>query len=234
VRFLIICLCFFLVSGLAQEDNFNITEETYILPSNYKPFKFNHYVFAHFVYVPEDWLESSINIPFPGYFVKYSLPDGFAVEAGIKTIIISNEFSGGLRWGHRIGKFHFGTGLQYDYEFGWLNGFGFNNSILRASQITPRAAIGASFYNVAITFQTQFNYLLHYYIQNDQIQHNQTKDTYNGTQFLLCFEQRMFKKQVVSFGIAMNFNRFNILTWPVYNPVKIQKFYPQFNLGLVF
>jgi hypothetical protein len=213
---------------------FDIVKKSFMLPTPHKPFTFCHAVQLQMLYVPQDWLEQSLNIPFPGYFFKVHLPLGLSIDGAVKSIIVSNEFLIGPRWNYRYKHFHIGTGMDFNINYGWLNGCGFNNSQLFAYQVSPKLSAGGHFHNMSVTFSSGINYMLDYQIVNDNISHNQTRNSYNGINFSFHIEQRLFKNKVVTFGVVANYTRFHILIWPVYNPVRTQAFIPQFNLGLNF
>ncbi|MBP7476996.1 MAG: hypothetical protein KA797_00625 [Chitinophagales bacterium] len=184
--------------------------------------------------LPKDWLESNINIPFPYYKVKMGLPLHFVAEASIGTIIVSTEAIIGIKFCHSIGRFHFGLGNDLNFNFGWLDGYGFDNSTLFAWDNEPNIAIGWNFDNMALTTYFKTHIMMDYFINNGGNKTNQSKNVFNGYTIGFNIEQRLFKNKVASFGIAINEARFHILAWPVYNPVKSYYLIPQLNLGIQF
>ncbi|MBK7959509.1 MAG: hypothetical protein IPK03_16350 [Bacteroidetes bacterium] len=189
---------------------FDILQKTIYLPSPIKPFKFKHAVHLSIVSLPKDWLESNINIPFPYYKVKMGLPFHFVAEASIGTIIVSTEAIVGIKFCQSIGRFHFGLGNDLNFNFGWLDGYGFDNSTLFAWDNEPNISIGGNFDNMALTAYFKTHIMMDYFINNGGNKTNQSKNVFNGYTIGFNIEQRLFKNKVASFGIAINEARFHI------------------------
>lgn len=243
-RFLSIVIIFIILSATQTlhgknakpdtDSTFNIHEHTMALPTPGKPFSFKHQINIELVSLPKEWLESSVNIPFPGYKGRWHLPVGFAIDFSVQSIIISNQIKLGGRYLYTYKQLHAGIGFDGNLGLGWLNGYGFDNALLRSFQIEPNLAIGIHFDNLALTLEGRYRYLYDYKMSTGSVLLKESKDVFNGFTLSLNIEQRLTKSKVVQIGIAANYARFHILAWPVFNSVKEQYAMPQFNIGLNF
>lgn len=218
----------------AKRKPFDIREHTIALPSPNKAWTVKHHINIELVSLPKDWLESAVNIPFPGYKMRLHMPLGFALDASVHTIGIANQFKVGPRFLSRWKHFHAGVGLDMNANLGWLNGYGFDNSFLRVWQIEPNAAMGFHFDNLALSVEARYRYMLDYHVKTGSVVYKESQNIFNGYTLSLNVEQRLVRNQVMLIGISVNYARFHILAWPVFNPVKQQYFMPQFNIGLTF
>lgn len=216
----------------ATESDFNIHKHTIALPTPGKPFSFKHQVNLELVSLPKEWLESSVNIPFPGYKGRWHLPVGFALDYSVQSIIISNQIKLGGKYLYTYKQIHAGIGFDGNLGLGWLNGYGFDNAMLRTFQIEPNFAIGVHFNQQALSLEGRYRYMYDYRMSTGSVLMKESRDVFNGFTLSLNIEQRLTKSKVMQIGIAINYARFHILAWPVFNPVKEQYAMPQFNIGL--
>jgi hypothetical protein len=218
----------------AKRKPFDIQEHTIALPSPNKPWTVKHHINIELVSLPKDWLESAVNIPFPGYKMRLHMPLGFAIDASLHTIGVASQCKIGPRFLTRWKHFHAGVGLDLNANLGWLDGYGFDNSFLRVWQIEPNAAMGFHFDNLALSIEARYRYILDYQVKTGSVGFKESQNVFNGYTLSANVEQRLVRNQVMLIGISVNYARFHVLAWPVFNPVKQQYFMPQFNIGLTF
>ena len=240
-QFLLMFIFLFTNNGIAfaKQDSlkkkpFDILDHTMALATPRKAWTFKHHVNIELVSLPKDWLESALSIPFPGYKLRFHLPIGFSIDASIHSIVIASQIKFGPKYLINIGQFHAGIGLDGFLNIGWLNGYGFDNSVLKAWQIEPNLSIGVHFDNMALTLEGRYRYLTDYQISTGSLVYDESRNVFNGFTASLNIEQRLFKNQVMLMGISLNYARFHILAWPVFNPVKSLYYMPQFNIGMTF
>ncbi|HEX4852275.1 MAG TPA: hypothetical protein VFV08_15775, partial [Puia sp.] len=132
-----------------QEDSFDIKSASFLLPQP-RP-KWHYYQNLSFSYIdlPSQWTLQNINAPMLTYSGKFSLPFGFNFQEGLSTLFVSNRFNFGPSWNYSIHNYHFGIGYQFAYDFGYLNGFGYNTTFSGWEE-NPSVTAGYSFKKVAI------------------------------------------------------------------------------------
>ncbi len=130
-RWTILVFSLFLASfsGFGQKkemDTFNIFKASFILP---QPLPGGHYsstLSVLYVVTPKDWTLDNITAPMFYYQGKYTLPDGFNLQASLASLFISNRILLGPFWNYKLpGNNNFlGLGWQVAWNYGRLNSLG--------------------------------------------------------------------------------------------------------------
>ena len=209
---------------------FTIFTRSLNLPCRVKPFSYKHGLQLQMVSLPKDWLESSLNIPFLGYISRFELPLGFSVEASVHSLIIANQARIGPRWTYELGRLHVSAGIDLEYDLGWLNIQGFDNTTLQTWQFQPLVNVGTHFDNMAFSAQARLNYISNYIFSSGDTKYTQSRDINNGFSIGLFMEQRLIKRKVLGLGVVFNYLGFHVLGWPSFYNMKTKFFIPQVNI----
>ena len=218
--------------GIAQQAEFDIRGRSMYIPARQKPWKFDHSLSLAQIYLPSEWLEQSISAPMLEYKANFSLPKGFTLNANLRTLIIANDVRFGPSWQYSpTDRIHVALAYQLGFGYGFLHEFGYNNTI-QVWQHHPMLRAGYSFKNVAITLQGRMDWIMDTKLNvNDYVTSNTTGSTFNGYAVGMFLEQRLTRRNSISFGFVANFSKFNILGWPALNVVDRQYFIPEVNIG---
>lgn len=209
---------------------FTIFTRSLSLPCRIKPFSYKHGLQLQMVSLPKDWLETSLNMPFLGYIGHFELPLGFSAEASVHSLIVANQIRVGPRWTYELGRFHVNAGIDVEYDLGWLNIQGFDNTTLQTWQFQPLVTVGTHFDNMAFSAQGRLNYISNYIFNSGDTQYTQSRDINNGFSVGLFMEQRLIKRKVLGLGVVFNYLGFHILGWPSFYNMKTKFFIPQVNI----
>ena len=229
-------LTFFLLLNCSvaytQVNDFDIRERSMYLPAPQKAGKFDHSLSLAQIYLPDQWLEQSVSGPMIDYKANFALPQGFALNANLKTLIVANDIKLGLSWNHSLAdQLHIGIAYQIGFEFGILKEFGYNNTI-RVWEHHPMLRLGYNFKNIAFTLQGKLDWMMGTRLSlGDYATSNITGSMFNGYSCGLFIEQRLTRRNSICFGFIANFNKFHILGWPALNIVDHQYFIPEVNIG---
>lgn len=216
----------------AQTPVFNIRERSVYLPAPQRPGKYDHALSLDQVYLPHQWLEQSLSAPMIGYKARYALPAGFALQADLKTLLIANDARLGASWNYALSEhLYAGLGYQLSFGFGMLKAFGYDNT-MQVWQHHPSLSLGYSLSDIAFTLQGRLDWMTHTRLElNDYATTNVTGSMFNGYSAGLFIEQRITRRNSVSFGFIAGFHKFHILGWPALMIVDHHYFIPEVILG---
>jgi len=216
---------------IEKNDSFRINKSSFLLPQALPKWHYYHSISLSYVVVPNEWARDDINAPMLVYSGKFSLPLGFNFQASLSTLGISNKVNFGPFWNHSLNNFHFGVGYQLAYDFGYLGSFGYQTKFTGWEQ-QPSVVLGYSFKQTAVTLRGD----LYYTNSIDFIEGGHSFPIWNsfinGYGVSACYEQRLYKNKVMSFGIKLNYMKYHIIAWPAF-PVNQYRYYvPEFQLGI--
>jgi len=221
-------------SGQGQDTaRFDIKDYSFLLPQRLKPWKYSHAIYLQYVVPPKDWTLDAVVAPMFNYTGKYTLPNGFNLQGGLSSLIISNRFNAGPFWNYSRGNFHLGVGYQVAFNFGFLQSFGFA-SILTGWEGQPSLTLGYSFERSAVTLRSDMYNTWDISISEGGNTISSDDKFLNGYSFTLSYEQRLTKKRVMSLGFKANYLRYHVIAWPALPASKYRYFMPEFQIGLNF
>ena len=230
---LLLFLSSFLISSAQDTARFDIKEHSFLLPLRQAPWKYSHAIYLQYVVPPKDWTLDAVVAPMFNYTGKYTLPQGFNVQAGVSSLIISNRFNLGPFWNHSWGNWHVGVGYQIAFNFGVLQQFGFD-TILTGWETQPSLTLGYSFERTAVSIRGDLYNTLDISLSEGGNTLSNAERFFNGYSILTSFEQRLTRQRVMSLGFRMNYLRYHIIAWPALPASKYSYFMPEFVIGLNF
>ncbi len=222
-------------SGSNQADSnkvFDITKTSFLLPQPLPAGKYSQQVSVAYIVVPKDWTTETITAPMFAYTGKYTLPYGFNLQGGLATLIISYRLTFGPFWNYSVNHFHFGAGYQVAYNLGFLNQFGFKTT-LQIWEQQPSLTAGYSFKTMAVVLrgdmyltssfsETHGGYTIHY------------PSFLNGYSIMASLEQRLWKNNLMSFGVKMDYVKYHLIAWPAFPVNQYRYRVPELDLALSF
>jgi len=214
------------------DNAFDVRNESFFLPQALPKGKYYQNLSILYIVVPKDWTTETITAPMAMYSGKYTLPYGFNLQASLATLIISYRFNLGPFWNYSTGKYHFGAGYQFVFNYGFLHQFGFDTK-LNIWEQQPSLSAGYSFKRKAVILRGDL------YITNSIKEHQAgyTVDYpgfFNGYSISGTLEQRLWKNRLLSFAAKMNYLRYHIIAWPAFPVNQYRYWVPEFDLGLSF
>ena len=220
------------IAADSVKDTFDIKNSSFLLPQALPKGKYYQQLFITYVVVPKDWTDEKITAPMFGYAGKYTLPYGFNLQASLATLFISYRLSFGPFWNYSVDNFHFGAGYQVAYNLGFLNHFGFNTT-LNVWEQQPSLAAGYSFKTMAVVLRGDM--YLTSSLSETQAGHTVWYPSFlNGYSITGSLEQRLWKNNLLSVGMKVNYMRYHIIAWPAFPVNQYRYWIPEFDLGLSF
>jgi len=213
-------------------DNFNIKTTSFLLPQPQPPWKYYQQVAVQYIVVPKDWITEQLTAPMFSYAGKYTLPYGFNLQSSLATLFISYRLNFGPFWNYSVNNFHFGAGYQVAYSLGFLKQFGFNTT-LNVWEQQPSLTVGYSFKTMAVVLRGDLYYISS--LSETQAGHTISYPTFlNGYSITGALEQRLWRNNLLSFGVKMNYLKYHIIAWPAFPVNQYRYLLPEFDLGLSF
>ncbi|MEN9685693.1 MAG: hypothetical protein RLZZ28_1479 [Bacteroidota bacterium] len=216
---------------LKAQDSFDIKKASFLLPRPQPKGKFSQAFSIYMVVPPKDWTLDIVNAPMLNYSAKYSLKNGFNLQASLSTLFVSNRLSAGPFWNYSKNNFHLGIGYQLVYNLGILKSFGFN-TIFTAVEHQPSITYGQSFKKTALTIRGELYYSTWLQVSEGGNKIPFNDDFINGFSLTTSFEQRLYKNKLASLGLKMSYLRYHILAWPALPVNSYQYLVPEFQLGI--
>ena len=216
----------------SPDDGFDIKQKSFLLPQALPPFKYTQHFEVQYIVVPKDWTTESLTAPMFAYAGKYTLPYGFNLQASLATLFISYRLNLGPYWNYSVNNFHFGAGYQVAFGLGFLKQFGFNTT-LNIWEQQPSLTAGYSFKKIAVVFRGDM--YLTSSLNETQAGHTVSYPSFlNGYSITGSIEQRLWKNNLLSFGVKMNDLKYHIIAWPAFPVNQYRYWIPEFDLGLSF
>jgi hypothetical protein len=214
-----------------QKDSFNIYKASFFLP---QPLPGGHYsssISVIYVVTPRDWTDDIIAAPMFSYQAKYTLPDGFNVQAGLSTLFISNRIYLGPYWNYKFNNNYVGLGWNVAWNYGRLYEFGFATTVTGWEQ-QPSISFGHAFAKTALTIRADLYWTNQLYVSEDKNVIPSAAGFINGYSFSGTFEQMLYKNRALSLGLKMDYIQYHIIAWPAF-PVNGKRYWvPEFQIGL--
>jgi hypothetical protein len=214
-------------------DTFDIRSASFLLPQRLPKGKYSYSLSLQYVAPPATWTLDNITVPMFNYTAKYTLGNGFNLQGGVSTLIISNRFNAGPFWNYVKDHFHLGLGYQVAFNFGMLRHFGFNSTLTGWEQ-QPSVTLGYSFKKTAVTLRSDLYYTTDMRLHEGGSEIRYNENFINGFSVTSSFEQRLHKNRVMSLGVRINYLRYHILAWPALPVNSYYYVFPEFHLGLNF
>jgi hypothetical protein len=217
--------------SVPDNDSFDIKTASYLLPQAHPKWHYYHSFTFSYLDIPAAWALQKINVPLITYSAKFSLPQGFDLQASLATIYVSNRLNFGPSWNYSIRNYHFGIGYQIAYDFGELNQNGYNTKFSGWEQ-QPFITAGYSFKKIAVILRGDL-------YQTNSINFNEGGHSVpiwnsftNGYSISASVEQRLYRNKMISVGLKMNNIRYHFLAWPAF-PVNQNNYWvPELQLGI--
>lgn len=232
---LISLLLFFIFPNniIAQLD---VAKGSFSHPSIMQLKEFKHELRLLLATLPEDAIESSstwIYAPLLEYNAKLGLPNGFNLNLGLSSNIITHQIRGGGKWGYSFGRFTLATGLDSSFWYGRLNDFGFNTTA-KGWQSFFNLNMGINFNKFTLTLIAELDYLITLRQAADDIQITSTNQTgITGASFSILIDQPVWKENFMSLGFKVNYSRYHWPTWAVFPSWDRYLFIPEVIIGFI-
>jgi len=213
-------------------DSFDIKNYSFTLPQPLPAGRYFQQVAVQYIVVPKDWITEQLTAPMFSYAGKYTLPYGFNLQSSLATLFISYRLNFGPFWNYSANNFHFGAGYQVAYDLGFLKQFGFNTT-LNVWEQQPSLTVGYSFKTMAVVLRGDLYYTSS--LTETQAGHTVSYPTsLNGYSITASLEQRLWKNNLLTFGVKMNYLKYHIIAWPAFPVNQYRYLLPEFDLGLSF
>ena len=213
------------------DDNFDIKNASFLLPQAHPWGRYYQSLSFSYIDIPAAWALERVNAPLLTYSGKFSLPEGFDMQASLATIYVSNRLSFGPHWNYSIHNYHFGVGYQFAYDFGFLNQSGYKTKFKGWEQ-QPSITAGYSFKKVAVILRGD----LYLTKSIDFVEGGHSVPMWdsfvNGYSITASVEQRLYRNKVVSVGIRLSNIRYHFLAWPAFPVNQDRYLVPEFQIGI--
>jgi len=216
-----------------RTDNFDIRDESFLLPQCLAPGHYTSALYLLNVFVPSDWTLDMIKAPMFCYAGKYTLTNSLNLQGSLSTLFVSNRINMGPFWNYSLPRFHMGIGYQVAFNYGVLKQFGFNTTLTGWEQ-QPSVTIGTNFKTMAVTLRGDLYYTNSLYLIEGENTVPFTEAFLNGYSVSFNLEQRLYKNRVMSVGLKWSYLRYHILAWPAFPVNRYRYDVPEFQLGLNF
>jgi hypothetical protein len=214
------------------DEGFDIRNSSFLLPQPLPAGKYYQSLFVQYIVVPKDWTTEAITAPMFGYAGKYTLPYGFNLQASLSTLFISYRLNFGPFWNYTADHFNFAAGYQVAYNIGFLNQFGFNTTVNIWEQ-QPSLTAGYSFKEIAVVLRGDL-YLTSSFSETQGGHAISYPNFFNGYSITGSVEQRLWRHNLMSFGVKLNYLKYHIIAWPAFPVNQYRYWVPEFDLGLSF
>jgi hypothetical protein len=241
--FFLFSFCVPVLAGAATEptaetdsvrtDNFDIRDESFLLPQCLPPGHYTSALYLLNVYVPSDWTLDMIKAPMFCYAGKYTLTHSFNLQASLSTLFVSNRINMGPFWNYSLPRFHIGVGYQVAFNYGLLNQFGYSTTLTGWEQ-QASVTIGTNFKTMAVIVRGDLYYTNSLYLVEGENTIPFTEGFLNGYSVSCNLEQRLWKNRVMSIGLKWSYLRYHILAWPAFPVNRYRYDVPEFQIGLNF
>jgi hypothetical protein len=234
-KFLIVFLGFlghFSLHAQEQEE-FDIANSSIFYPRIPKLHKVKAAVLLLKYKFPESWLEGAYHVPFLSIRSAAGLSRTLSAQMSVGTVLLSNQFSVGLYWHHRVArKFDFNAGYEVAGVFGQFKQAGFNSTVTGVIHY-PGLSWGYRYKDIAFTLRGQLSVVGRVRIRVGESSISDDTNFYNGFNIGLFMEQRLWKNHVFVMGLTNHYTKFSYIAWPAFS--SFNRFYniPEISIGLV-
>jgi len=214
--FLILSFSFNAIDAQEKKDTFDITMHSMRFPHHYKKWGFQIAAGLSLVKPPMDLLENAIQAPLVNIHMTFGLPWRFSLEGDVTTIVVSNQFSLGPRFGYGVKNFYFNLGWDVAFVYGQLRQFGFDNNA-KVWMHYPNISIGYKLKKMAFTLKGEAVFLANITMKTGENEVVHTKNYFNGFTAAFYIEQRLWKNHVFVIGLKDNYEKFYWPTWLLFS-----------------
>ncbi|CAN5287230.1 hypothetical protein BH09BAC3_BH09BAC3_37630 [soil metagenome] len=227
---LITKVCF---SQKTEEKEFDIIRASLYYPQTPNVRKIKIALLVQKFKFPEAWLEGAYHVPFLNVLGRVGLKKNFTAHFSLGTVVLSNQLALGFKWNRQFDdKFSFNIGYDIAGVYGSFSLADFDSEV-GAIVHYPNFAFGYRYKDVAFTIKTELSVVGHATIRNGENVISDDEDFYNGFSVGIYMEQRLWKNNVVIFGLRNHYNKFNYIAWPAFST--FNRFYhtPELSIGLI-
>ena len=200
----------------ARPDTFDITMNSLRFPHELKKYGFKIGTGFFMAKPPMDLLENAIQAPIFNVHMNYGLPWHLSLEGDVSTIIVSNQFALGPRFGYSFRNFSFNIGYDIAFVYGQLKQAGFNNSTKNWINY-PNLSLGYKLKKKAFTLKSELVTISRISTKSGENEVTRTKNFINGATFAIYLEQRLYKNKVFVIGFKDNYVKYYWPTWLLFS-----------------
>jgi hypothetical protein len=197
------------------KDTFDITNNAIRLPHHFKKWGFQISAGLLMVSPPKDLVETAVQAPLVNIHMTFGLPWRFSLEGDVTSILVSNQFTLGPRWGYGVRNFYFNLGWDLAFIYGQMKQGGFNNSTAVWMQY-PNISFGYKLKRMSFTLKGEAVSILNAYTTSGENEVTKSKNIFNGVTVAFYVEQRLWKNNVFVFGIKDSYEKFYWPTWMLF------------------
>jgi len=199
----------------APKDTFDITNHSMRFPHQYKKWGFQIGAGLLLVKPPMDLLENAIQAPLVNIHMTFGLPWRFSLEGDVSTIVVSNQFALGPRFGYGYRNLYFNVGWDVAWVYGQLKQGGFDNSTKVWIQY-PNISLGYKLKKMSFTLKAEGVYVSKLSQMTGENEVSYEKNFYNGMTCAFYLEQRLWKDHVFIVGLKDNYVKYYWPTWMLF------------------
>ncbi|MES2733200.1 MAG: hypothetical protein V4714_15745 [Bacteroidota bacterium] len=188
-----------------------------------------------FTTTPQDITEEvRVRVPAIDLHTLRNLNSHFYLDGQLKSQVIQNHLSIGIRWAHPITpRLSFSVGDDIGAWFGFLKLESFNSRGYGWLNY-PNISLGYRLKNdLLLTFKTEAIFNLHSssYVGDNRISYNNNR--LNGVGFTWVLEQPFYNKTHFTLGVRALYTDFNWQFWSLHATFDRKIFYPQLIFGFI-
>lgn len=197
------------------KDTFDITNNAIRLPHHFKKWGFQISAGLLMVSPPKDLVETAVQAPLVNIHMTFGLPWRFSLEGDVTSILVSNQFTLGPRWGYTFKNFSFNLGWDLAFIYGQIKQGGFNNSTKVWMQY-PNISLGYKLKRMSFTLKGEAVGIMNASTTSGENEVTRSKNIFNGVTVAFYLEQRLWKNNVFVFGIKDNYEKYYWPTWMLF------------------
>ena len=220
-------------SQAQKPEEFDIANSSLFYPRIPKLHKVKAAIMVLKYKFPEPWLEGAYHVPFFNIRSAMGLSRNLSAQMSLGTVLLSNQFSLGLYWHHRVArKFDFSVGYEAAGVFGRFKQAGFNSTMVGVIHY-PGLSWGYRYKDIAFTLRGQVSFVGRVHVLVGESSISDDTNFYNGFNIGLYMEQRLWKNHVFVMGLSNHYTKFSYIAWPAFS--SFNRFYniPEISIGLV-
>lgn len=212
VSLIIYLACPPLFSQEATSPYENMEMPSMHLPRQDKFKRYHSSIGLSMVQPPKDMVETAIQAPIFNYHMIYVLPWKFSIEGDFSSLIVSNQLGLGPRINLPATTFGMKIGWDFDFVFGQLKQFGFNNTT-RAWLNYPNISGSYQWKKMIFTLKAEAIYISSVDTHTGENELSFNKNFHNGYTGAFYIEQRLHRNKVLVIGFKDSYVKYY---WPVW------------------
>ena len=216
ILFVLLAVSFNILQAQEKKEPFDITMHSMRFPHQFKKWGFQIAAGLSLVKPPMDLLENAIQAPLVNIHMTFGLPWRFSLEGDVTTLIVSNQFALGPRFGYGVKNFYFNLGWDVAFVYGQLRQFGFDNNA-KVWIHYPNISLGYKLKKMAFTLKAEGVMVSGVTMKTGENEVVHTKNFFNGFTLAFYIEQRLWKDHVFVIGLKDNYEKFYWPTWMLFS-----------------